>query len=162
MMTFVVEKAVNNSSLFTFSMAFHQHLQGPTLHNLFLSRAIPHTKPTPSNNEAPCQCEQSCWCSHFLFTVGQHWGMNLAHFFLAGFSHLLSRLQHFCATDCSGHAVKQRPFETKMPLPTAAESKSAHRFWLRTGSWGQNLDWTGSIFICAFVFFLVLLYFFEH
>lgn len=73
------------------------------------------------------------------------------------FTHRLSRLQHFCAVDYSGHAVEQGPFKTKMPLPTAAESEPAQRFWLRTGSWGQNLDWTGSIFICAFVFFLVLL-----
>lgn len=65
------------------------------------------------------------------------------------FSHLLSCLQRFCATDYSGHAAKQGPFRTKMPLPT----KPAHGFWLYTGSQGQNLDWTGSICIGAFVFF---------
>lgn len=155
-MPLVAEKAVNNSCLFTFSMAFRQHLQGPTLHKLFLPRAIPHTKPTPSNSEAPCQREQSCQSLHFPFMVGRHWGMTLA----LCFSHLLSRLQHFCAMDDSGHAVKQGPLKTKMPLPTAAENNPAHRFWLHTGSWGQNLDWTGSIFICAFVFFSCFALFF--
>lgn len=155
-MPLVVEKTVNNSSIFSFPMAFHQHPQSPILHTLFWSRIILLTKLTPSNCEVPCQCEQPCWSSHFPFMVGWHWCTTLA----LCFSHLLLHLQHFCAVDYSGHAVKQGPFKTKMPLPTAAESKPAHRFWLHTGSGGQNLDWTGSIFIFAFVFFLVLLYFF--
>lgn len=90
--------------------------------------------------------------------VEQHWDMTVA----LCFTHLLSRLQHFCAMDCSGRAVEQGPFRTKTPLPTAAESEPAQRFWLRTASRGQNLDWTGSIFICAFVFFSCFaLIFFE-
>lgn len=91
--------------------------------------------------------------------LGQHWDMTLS----LCFAHLLPCLQHSCAVDYSGHAAKQGPFRTKMPLPT----KPAHEFWLYTGSQGQNLDWTGSTCIGAFVsffFFLLVLLFLsaEH